>query len=102
MPPIGRCSWPRGLLPPSAPRSQRFGSPCCGRRAPPIVRRSRSLANIGLTAADRARLARELGRAYEQVDRLPEAVRFFTLALEGQTAAARAPIRLRITSLNEE
>jgi tetratricopeptide (TPR) repeat protein len=68
----------------------------------PIVRRSRSLANIGLTAEDRARLARELGRAYEQVDRLPEAVRFFTLALEGQTAAARAPIRLRITALNEE
>jgi tetratricopeptide (TPR) repeat protein len=68
----------------------------------PTLRRSPSLANIGLTAADRARLARELGSAHEQVDRLAEAVRFFDIALEGQTAAARAPIRQRITALNEE
>jgi hypothetical protein len=68
----------------------------------PIVARSRSLTNIGLTAADRARLARELGEANEQIDRLPEAVRFFTIALEGQSAAARATIRQRVTSLNEE
>jgi tetratricopeptide (TPR) repeat protein len=68
----------------------------------PIVARSRSLTNIGLTAADRARLARELGEAHQQVDRLADAVRFFTIALESQTAAARAPIRQRITALNEE
>jgi hypothetical protein len=68
----------------------------------PILRRSRSLTNSGLTAAERARLATELGSAYHQVDRLPEAVRFFTIALEGQNAAARAPIRQQITALNDE
>ena len=68
----------------------------------PIVGRSRSLANIGLTAAVRARLARELGDAHQLVDRLPDAVRFFTIGLEGQSAAARAPIRQRIATLNEE
>jgi tetratricopeptide (TPR) repeat protein len=69
----------------------------------PILRRSgRSLANSGLTAADRARLARELGSAHWQVDRLPEALRFFTIALEGQTAAARAPIRQQMTTLGDE
>ena len=35
-------------------------------------------------------------------DWLPEAVRFFTIALEGQNAAARAPIRQQITALNDE
>jgi tetratricopeptide (TPR) repeat protein len=68
----------------------------------PILARSRALTNTGLTAADRARFARELGEAHQQVDRLPEAVRFFTIALEGQSTAARAPIRQRITALNEE
>ena len=68
----------------------------------PILARNRSLTNIGLTAAARARLARELGEAHQQVDRLPEAVRFFTIALEGQSAAERAPTRQRITRLNEE
>ena len=68
----------------------------------PILARSRSLTNVGLTAAARARLARELGEAHQQIDRLPEAVRFLTIALEGQSAAARAPIRERITTINEE
>ena len=68
----------------------------------PILAHNRSLTNIGLTAAARARLARELGEAHQQVDRLPEAVRFFTIALEGQSAAERAPTRQRITRLNEE
>jgi hypothetical protein len=68
----------------------------------PILTRNRPLANIGLTAAARASLAREIGEAYQQIDRLPEAVRFLTIALEGQSAAARAPIRQRITTLNEE
>jgi Flp pilus assembly protein TadD len=68
----------------------------------PILARSRSLTNIGLTAAARARLARELGEAYQQIDRLSEAVRFFTIALEGQSAAARVPIRQRISALNVE
>ena len=68
----------------------------------PILRRSRSLTNIGLTSADRARLARELGEAHLQVDRLQDAVRFFTIALEGQTAAARTALRLRIATINQE
>ncbi len=68
----------------------------------PIVRRSRTLANVGLTSADRARLARELGDAHQKLDHLSEAVRFFTLALAGQNAAARATLRTRIAALNEE
>jgi tetratricopeptide (TPR) repeat protein len=68
----------------------------------PVLRRSQSLTNVGLTSADRARLARELGEAHQQLDRLPEAVRFFTIALEGQTAAARAPLRQRIAAITEE
>jgi hypothetical protein len=68
----------------------------------PVLAGSRSLTNIGLTPVARARLAFELGDAEQQIDRLPEAVRFFTLALEGQSAAARAPIRRRLAALNEE
>ena len=68
----------------------------------PVLRRSRSLADIGLTAADRSRLARELGDAYLQLDRLSDAVRFFTIALEGQGAAARARLRRSIATINEE
>jgi len=68
----------------------------------PVLRRSQSLTNVGLTSADRARLARELGEAHQQLDRLPEAARFFTIALEGQTAAARAPLRQRIAAITEE
>ena len=68
----------------------------------PILRRSRSLTNTGLTGADRARLARELGEAHLQVDRLPDAVRFFTIALEGQTAPARAALRQQIANVNQE
>jgi Flp pilus assembly protein TadD len=68
----------------------------------PILRRSRSLTNIGLTAASRARLAGELGEAYRLVDRLSDANRFFSIALEGQSAAARAAIRQRMTALSEE
>ena len=49
----------------------------------PLLGRSRALTNIGLTTAARARLARELGEAYQQVDRLPDAVRWLTIALEG-------------------
>jgi len=55
-----------------------------------------------LSAAARSRLARELGEAHSRVDRLPEAVRFFTIALDGQPAAVRAPIQLRIAALNDE
>ena len=68
----------------------------------PIVRRSRTLANVGLTSAGRTRLARELGDAHQKLDHVSEAVRFFTLALEGQDAAARATLRTRIAALNEE
>jgi tetratricopeptide (TPR) repeat protein len=68
----------------------------------PLLRRSRSLTNVWLTAADRARLARELGEAHQQVDRLQEAVRFLTIALEGQNAAARAPLRARLATINQE
>jgi thioredoxin-like negative regulator of GroEL len=68
----------------------------------PILSRSRSLTGVGLAAADRVRLARELGEACQQVDRLPDAVRFLTIALEGESAAGRAPIRQRISRINEE
>jgi hypothetical protein len=68
----------------------------------PVLRRSRSLTDIGLTAADRSRLARELGEAYRRLDRLPDAVRFLTIALEGQSAPARAPLRQSIATINEE
>jgi len=66
------------------------------------VARSRSLTNMGLSAAARARLARELGEAYQRIDRLPEAARFLTIALEGQSAAVRAPIRQRLAAVNDE
>jgi tetratricopeptide (TPR) repeat protein len=68
----------------------------------PILARSRSLTNIGLSIAGRSRLARELGEAHEQVDRLSEAVRFFSIALEGQSAAAAMSIRQRMAVLNQE
>jgi hypothetical protein len=68
----------------------------------PVLAGSRPLTNIGLTPAARGRLAREIGEAEQQVDRLPEAVRFFTIALEGQAAAARAPIRQRLAAINDE
>ena len=68
----------------------------------PILGRGRTLANLGLSAAGRARLARELGEAHQQSDRLADAVRFFAIALEGQTAAVRAPIQQRLTAINEE
>jgi cellulose synthase operon protein C len=68
----------------------------------PLLTRSRTLTNLGLTAASRARLARELADAYQQIDRPSEALRFFTIALEGQSAAVRAVIRQRITALNDE
>jgi tetratricopeptide (TPR) repeat protein len=68
----------------------------------PVLAGSRPLTNIGLTPAARGRLAREIGEAEQQVDRLPEAVRFFTIALEGQSAAARAPIRQRLAAMNDE
>jgi tetratricopeptide (TPR) repeat protein len=68
----------------------------------PILARSRTLTNINLSAAGRARLAREVGEAHRQTDRLPEAVRYFTIALEGQTAAVRAPIQQRLTAINQE
>jgi tetratricopeptide (TPR) repeat protein len=68
----------------------------------PILVRNRPLTNLGLTAAARATLAREVAEAYQQIDRLPEAVRFLTIALDGQSVAARASIRPRITALNEE
>jgi tetratricopeptide (TPR) repeat protein len=68
----------------------------------PILARDGSLRDIDLTAAARARLAREIGEAYQQVDRLPEAVEFLTVAQEGQPAATRAPIQERIRALNAE
>jgi tetratricopeptide (TPR) repeat protein len=70
--------------------------------ATPLVARSRSLNGLGLTAADRARLARELGTAHQQVDRLPEAVRYLTIALDGEPAATRAALRRQIASINDE
>jgi tetratricopeptide (TPR) repeat protein len=67
------------------------------------LRASRQLTNMGgLSAADRARLARELGDAYEQTDQLSNAVLFFTLARDGQNAATRAALTRRITTLNAE
>jgi hypothetical protein len=68
----------------------------------PVLAGSRPLTTVGLTPSARARLAREIGEAEQQIDRLPEAVRFYTIALEGQSAAARAPIRQRLAALNEE
>jgi hypothetical protein len=70
--------------------------------ANPLVARSRLLNRLGLTAADRARLARELGTAHQQIDRLPEAVRYLTIALDGEPAATRAALRQRIASINDE
>ncbi len=52
--------------------------------------------------AARARLARELGEAHQQVDRLPEAVALLHDRARRTAAAARAPIRQRITAINEE
>jgi tetratricopeptide (TPR) repeat protein len=68
----------------------------------PVLSRNRSLTDLGLTSADRSRLASELGDACLQLDRLSDAVRFFTIALEGQGAAARAPLRRSIATINEE
>jgi tetratricopeptide (TPR) repeat protein len=68
----------------------------------PILERSRRLTTLGLSAGGRARLARELGEAHQRSDRLSEAVRFLTIALEGQTAAVRAPIEQRLTAINHE
>jgi hypothetical protein len=70
--------------------------------ANPLVARSRLLNGLGLTAADRARFARELGIAHQQIDRLPEAVRYLTVAVDGEPAAARAALRQRIASINDE
>jgi hypothetical protein len=67
------------------------------------LRSSMQLTNMGaLSAADRARLARELGEAYEQIDRLSDAVHFFKLAQDGQNTATRAVLTRRITTLNAE
>ena len=68
----------------------------------PILGRSRGLNGLGLTATDRTRLALEMGRAYEQTDQLPQAVQFFTIALDGEPAAARPALNRRIASLNDE
>jgi hypothetical protein len=68
----------------------------------PLMRRGRTLGNTGLTAAGRARLARELGDAYQKTDQLAEAARFFTIALEGQPAATRAALRPRLAAINDE
>jgi tetratricopeptide (TPR) repeat protein len=70
--------------------------------ANPLVLRSRLLNGLGLTAADRARFARELGTAHQQIDRLPEAVRYLTVALDGEPTATRAALRQRIASINDE
>jgi tetratricopeptide (TPR) repeat protein len=70
--------------------------------ANPLVARSRLLNGLGLSAADRARFARELGIAHQQVDRLTEAVRYLTVALDGEPPATRAALRQRIASINEE
>jgi tetratricopeptide (TPR) repeat protein len=68
----------------------------------PVLASSRSLTNIGLAAAARARLAREIGEAAQQTDRLPDAVRFLTIALEAQPIAERAATRRRLAALNDE
>jgi cellulose synthase operon protein C len=68
----------------------------------PMLARSRSLNGLGLSASARSRLANEVGEAYARIDRLADAVRFLTIALEGQSAAGRAPIRQRIAALNDE
>jgi len=70
--------------------------------ANPLVARSRLLNGLGLAAADRARFARELGNAHQQIDRLPEAVRYLTVALDGEAAATRAALRQQIASINDE
>jgi tetratricopeptide (TPR) repeat protein len=68
----------------------------------PLLTRSRSLTGLGLAAADRARFARELGEANQQVDRLVEAARYFTIALDGEPAASRSALGRRIASINDE
>ena len=70
--------------------------------ANPLVARSRLLNGLGLTAADRARFARELGNAHQQIDRLPEAVRYLTVALDGEPTTTRAALRQQIASINDE
>jgi hypothetical protein len=61
-----------------------------------------SLTNLGLSAAGRARLARELAEAHERVDHLPESVRFLRIAIEAGAAAARPGLQRRLDSLRTE
>jgi tetratricopeptide (TPR) repeat protein len=68
----------------------------------PMLARNRSLSGLGITAAERTRLARELADAHQRIDQLSEAIRFFTIALDGENAAGRLALRQRIASLNEE
>ncbi len=68
----------------------------------PIVAPNRTLTGLGFAPADRARLARDLGDASQQVDRLSDAVRYLTIALEGEPTAGRAALRQRIASINDE
>jgi hypothetical protein len=68
----------------------------------PLVPRARALTGLGLGAADRARLSREMGDAYQQTDQLGQAVQFLRLALEGEPAAARPALNRRIAWLNDE
>jgi hypothetical protein len=68
----------------------------------PVLQRNRALNGLGLSAANRSRLARELAEAHAAVDRLPDAVRLLTIALEGQGSAARAPLEQRRAALSAE
>jgi tetratricopeptide (TPR) repeat protein len=66
------------------------------------VEEDRPLTGLGLTAAERYRLARELAEALERAGRLSEAVRYYTIALEGQPAATLPAVRARLAAVNEE
>ena len=68
----------------------------------PVIDRDRSLTRLGLGAAARASLARELADAYQQVDQLPEAVHYLRIAAELEKGEARAAVRQRIASIESE
>lgn len=68
----------------------------------PALSQEELLTNLGLSASARSQLAREVGEAYQKVDRLQDAVRFLTLAAEGQPAEIRGPIEQRIRTIDAE
>jgi hypothetical protein len=68
----------------------------------PLLTRDDSLRQLGLSAEARARLAQDIGEAYQHIDRLPGAVRFLTMALEDLPGETRASIEQRIRTINVE